>query len=116
MDISGTDARVRWSRPLGTVLWLSRHRGHRAWGSIAFGGPLITGGGLVFVAASQDNIFRAFDSEDGSLLWEHQLPAGGQAAPMSYVIDRQQFIVIAAGGRSVVGTPGDWIVAFALPE
>jgi quinoprotein glucose dehydrogenase len=115
VDFSESDAAVRWSRPLGTVPWLSRFRGYRDWGSIAFGGPLVTAGGLVFVAASQDNMIRAFDVEDGSQLWEYQLPAGGQAAPMTYVLNGQQFIVIAAGGRAGIGSPGDWIVAFALP-
>lgn len=115
VDFAESDASVRWSRPLGTVPWLSRFSRYRDWGSIVFGGPLITAGGLVFVAASQDDMFRAFDVDNGRLLWEHQLPAGGQAAPMTYVIDGQQFIVIAAGGRSGIGSPGDWIMAFALP-
>lgn len=116
VDLAESEASVRWSRPLGTVPWLSRFSGYRDWGSIVFGGPLITAGGVVFVAASQDDMFRAFDVDDGRLLWEHQLPAGGQASPMTYVVDGQQFIVIAAGGRSGIGSPGDWIVAFALPK
>lgn len=115
VDFSESDASVRWNRPLGTVPWLSHFSRYREWGSIVFGGPLVTAGGLVFVAASQDGMFRAFDVDDGSHLWEYQLPAGGQAAPMTYVVDGQQFIVIAAGGRSGIGSPGDWIVAFALP-
>jgi quinoprotein glucose dehydrogenase len=116
VDLSDADASVRWSRPLGTVPWLRRFREYRNWGSIVFGGPLVTGGGLVFVAAGQDNMFRAFDVDDGRQLWEHELPAGGQAAPMTYVINGQQFIVIAAGGRAGIGSPGDWVVAFALPS
>ena len=115
VDLSESDASVRWNRPLGTVPWLSQFARYREWGSIVFGGPLVTAGGLVFVAASQDDMIRALDVEDGKVLWEYQLPAGGQAAPMTYVINGQQFIVITAGGRSGIGTPGDWIVAFALP-
>jgi quinoprotein glucose dehydrogenase len=115
VDLADSNATVRWRRPLGTVPWLSSYPRYRDWGSITFGGPLVTAGGLVFVAASQDDMFRAFDIDDGRILWEHKLPAGGQAAPMTYVIDGRQFVVIAAGGRSGIGTPGDWIVAFSLP-
>lgn len=86
------------------------------WGSLVFGGPLVTAGGLVFVAASQDDRFRAFDIDTGELLWEYALPAGGQASPMTYRYKGRQYIVIAAGGRAGIGSPGDWIVAFARPE
>jgi quinoprotein glucose dehydrogenase len=106
---------VRWRRPLGVVPWLVQVRGSETWGSLLFGGPLVTASGLVFVAAAQDDRIRAFDVEDGSLVWEHELPAGGQAAPLTYVHDGRQFVVIAAGGRAGIGSPGDWIVAFALP-
>jgi quinoprotein glucose dehydrogenase len=106
---------IRWSQPLGTVPWLNQSPGSDAWGSIAFGGPLVTAGGLVFVAAGQDNRIRALDVESGTVLWEAPLPAGGQATPMSYRFRGRQYVVIAAGGRSGIGSPGDWIVAFALP-
>ncbi|MGQ0767374.1 MAG: outer membrane protein assembly factor BamB family protein [Gemmatimonadota bacterium] len=112
----GTDASIRWKRPLGSVPWLSRYGAYRDWGSLVFGGPLTTAGGLVFVAASQDDKLHAFDIDTGQLLWEHQLPAGGQASPMTYVLDGKQYVVIAAGGRAGVGSPGDWIVSFALPD
>jgi quinoprotein glucose dehydrogenase len=90
--------------------------GAENWGSLSFGGPLITAGGLVFIGASEDNRFRAFDLTNGTLRWEAELPAGGQASPMTYVHRGRQYIVIAAGGRAGIGLPGDWIVAFALPE
>lgn len=108
------DLSVKWQRPLGVVPGLSHLPASKGWGSLAFGGPLITGSGLVFVAASQDDRFRAFDLESGALLWEHLLPAGGQATPMTYQHRGKQYVLIAAGGRSGVGSPGDWIVAFAL--
>lgn len=107
---------VRWKRPLGRVPWLADVPGSGEWGSVVFGGPLVTGGGLVFVAASQDDRFRAFDIATGGVLWKYALPAGGQAAPMTYRYGGRQYVVIAAGGRSGIGSPGDWIVAFALPE
>jgi quinoprotein glucose dehydrogenase len=107
---------VLWQRPLGTVPSLAGIAGSQEWGSIIFGGPLLTAGGLVFIAASQDDRFRAFDIETGELLWEHKLPAGGQAAPMTYRYNQRQYVVITAGGRAGIGSPGDWIVAFALPR
>lgn len=110
------DGAVRWLQPLGTVPWLTEVPGSEKWGSIVFGGPLVTAGGLVFIGAAQDDRFRAFDVDSGELLWEHQLPAGGQAAPMTYRYNGTQYVVIAAGGRGGIGSPGDWIVAFALPE
>lgn len=110
------DAAIRWKRPLGRVPWLGDVPGSEEWGSIVFGGPLVTNGGLVFIGASQDDRFRAFDVETGVLLWDHALPAGGQAAPMTYRYNGRQYVVITAGGRSGIGSPGDWIVAFALPE
>lgn len=107
---------IRWKRPLGTVPSLSHLRGHQQFGSLAFGGPLITAGGLVFVGGSQDDRFRAFDIDTGEMLWEVPLPAGGQATPMTYRYQGRQYVAIAAGGRGGIGSPGDWIVAFALPR
>ncbi|MCC6319009.1 MAG: PQQ-binding-like beta-propeller repeat protein [Gemmatimonadaceae bacterium] len=72
--------------------------------------------GLTFVAGSQDGKIRALDVSDGSPVWERQLPAGGQASPMTYVLDGRQYVVVAAGGRSGIGAPGDWVVAFRLRE
>ena len=79
---------------------------------------MVTAGGLVFIAAAMDNYLRAFDVETGKLLWKGELPAGGQATPMTYQIDRggKQYIVIAAGGHGKLGTKmGDYVVAFSLP-
>jgi quinoprotein glucose dehydrogenase len=110
------DGSLPWSRPLGTIPALANVAGSEQWGSIIFGGPLVTAGGLVFIGAAQDDRFRAFDVDTGKLLWEYALPAGGQAAPMSYRYEGRQYVVIAAGGRAGIGSPGDWIVAFTLPE
>ena len=85
-------------------------------GSPNLGGPIATAGGLVFTAASMDNHLRAFDSGTGRELWKHELPAGGQATPMTYRVDGRQYLVIAAGGHGKLGTKlGDYVVAFALP-
>ncbi|HMI54434.1 MAG TPA: pyrroloquinoline quinone-dependent dehydrogenase [Candidatus Saccharimonadales bacterium] len=85
-------------------------------GTINLGGPIITAGGLVFTAASMDNYIRAFDSGSGTELWKFELPAGGQATPMTYSVHGKQYVVIAAGGHGKLNTKqGDAVVAFTLP-
>jgi quinoprotein glucose dehydrogenase len=111
----GNEGVVAWQRPLGVLPQLADVPAAAEWGSIVFGGPLVTAGGLVFVAASQDDRFRALDVDSGETLWEVELPAGGQAAPMTYRYRGRQYVVIAAGGRGGIGTAGDHIVAYALP-
>jgi quinoprotein glucose dehydrogenase len=62
-----------------------------------------------------DAVFRAFDSETGKEVWTYQLPAGGQATPMSYSVAGTQYVVIAAGGHGKLGTKqGDYVIAFTL--
>jgi quinoprotein glucose dehydrogenase len=68
----------------------------------------------VFIAASLDDRLRAFDIENGKLLWEVKLPAGGQATPMTYSINGRQYLVIAAGGYKGDSTRGDYLIAYAL--
>jgi quinoprotein glucose dehydrogenase len=83
------------------------------------GGPITTASGLVFIAATTDDFIRAFATETGEKLWQARLPAGGQATPMTYRLrpDSRQFLVIAAGGHGLLETtPGDSVVAFALPD
>jgi quinoprotein glucose dehydrogenase len=82
------------------------------------GGPIATASGLVFIGAALDDHLRAYDIETGRELWRARLPAGGQATPMTYRLrsDGRQFVVIAAGGHGTLGTtPGDHVLAFALP-
>ncbi len=84
----------------------------------SLGGPLVTGGGLVFFAATMDDYLRAFDVRSGEELWRGRLPAGGQATPMTYRARKggAQYVVVAAGGHSRAGTHlGDALVAFRLP-
>jgi quinoprotein glucose dehydrogenase len=85
------------------------------WGSINLGGSIVTAGGLVFIGAARDNYLRAFNVENGEELWKGELPAGGQATPMTYQAGGKQFVVIAAGGHGRLPTKrGDYVVAFAL--
>ncbi len=81
------------------------------------GGPMITKGGVAFLAAAVDDYLRAYDLTTGEQLWEVRLPAGGQATPMSYALpDGRQYVVIVAGGHGSVGTkPGDYVIAYTLP-
>jgi quinoprotein glucose dehydrogenase len=85
-------------------------------GMVAHGGPLTTAGDLVFHGATADNFFRAYDTSTGKLLWETELPAGGQATPSTYMgADNKQYVVIAAGGHGSLGTKeGDAVVAYRL--
>ena len=82
------------------------------------GGPMITKGGLAFLGAAVDNYLRAYDLTTGKVLWEGRLPAGGQSTPMSYATaDGTQYILMVAGGHGSVGTtPGDYVIAYRLPQ
>lgn len=81
------------------------------------GGPLLTRGGVAFLAAAVDNYLRAYDVTSGRQLWQARLPAGGQATPMTYSTqDGKQYVVIVAGGHGSIGTkPGDYVIAYTLP-
>ena len=85
-------------------------------GTENYGGPAITAGGVLFIGATNDEKFRAFDMRNGKQLWEASLPAGGYATPATYVVDGRQYVVIAAGGGKMGTKSGDTYVAFALPE
>ena len=105
----------RWSITLGEHAAL-KARGLPPTGTEMYGGPIVTAGGLVFIAATMDAKFRAFDKSTGALLWETPLPAAGYATPSTFRVNGKQYVVIAAGGGKL-GTPsGDSYVAFALPD
>jgi quinoprotein glucose dehydrogenase len=84
-------------------------------GTENYGGAAITAGGVLFIAATNDEKFRAFDMTNGAMLFETSLPAGGYATPATYVVDGRQYVVIAAGGGKMGTKSGDTYVAFALP-
>ena len=107
---------ILWKVPLGEFAELKK-RGIPPTGTQNFGGTLVTAGGLVFVGATKDEKFRAFDKRTGKILWETTLPAGGYANPSTYEINGKQFIVIAAGGGGKNNTKvGDAFVVYSLPE
>jgi quinoprotein glucose dehydrogenase len=107
---------ILWKVPLGEYPELAA-KGVRNTGAKNFGGPVATAGGIVFIAATPDEMIRAFDTHSGKVLWEYKLPAAGYATPSIYVIDGKQYLVIAAGGGGKNATKyGDSIIAFALPS
>ena len=107
----------------GEYLWkitLGEHpeltaRGIPPTGTEQYGGPIVTAGGVVFIAATQDERFRAFDARTGALLWETSLPAAGYATPSTYMVRGRQYVVIAAGGGKLGTKPGDSYMAYTLP-
>jgi quinoprotein glucose dehydrogenase len=103
------EGKVRWEAPLGYL-------GEGAPpGSISFGGPVATAGGLVFSAAALDPHLRAFDLDSGKELWSVELPASAQSTPMTYEWRGKQYIVICAGGHGKMKSKmGDSVVAFLL--
>jgi quinoprotein glucose dehydrogenase len=104
-----------WRIPLGNDTTFSQ-KGRPATGTENYGGPVVTAGGLVFIAATKDEKIRAFNKNTGKLLWEARLPASGFATPSVYVIDGRQYLVIACGGGKLGTRSGDAYVAFALPK
>ena len=106
-----------WTVPLGEYPELVQ-QGLTRTGSENYGGPIVTAGGLVFIAATNhDRKMRAFDKATGTLLWEAVMPSSGNATPATYEVNGRQFVVVAAGGgKSAAGGPGGVYVAFALPR
>ena len=105
----------RWRIPLGEHAELTE-KGTRPTGTEQYGGPIVTAGGLVFIAATQDAKIRAFDKTTGALLWEAPLPAAGYATPSTYAVNGRQYVVVAAGGGKLGTKSSDAYVAFALPQ
>ncbi len=104
-----------WQVPLGEFDELTK-KGISPTGAPNLGGSMVTAGGLVFIASTKDEKFRAFDKETGKILWETKLPAGGYASPGTYMVNGKQYIVIACGGGGKMLTKsGDHYIAFALP-
>lgn len=104
-----------WRTPLGTYPELEG-QGHPTTGTENYGGPVVTAGGLVFIAATLDEKIRAFDKRTGELLWTAELPAAGFATPSVYEMNGRQYVVVACGGGKLGTRSGDAYVAFALPN
>lgn len=107
--------KIAWKIPLGEDENLVK-QGFPITGTENYGGPVVTAGGLVFIAATKDKKMRAFDKRNGKLLWEATLPAAGFATPSVYLLNGRQYLVIACGGGKLGAPSGDAYVAFALPD
>jgi len=105
----------RWKVTLGEYPELTR-QGIAPTGTENHGGPLVTAGGLLFIAATYDENLRAFDKQTGRVLWRYRLPAGGFATPITYQVNGRQYVAMAAGGTRYGLKSGGSYVAFALPK
>ncbi|WP_420151870.1 PQQ-binding-like beta-propeller repeat protein [Spirosoma sp.] len=103
-----------WKVPLGEYPELAK-KGMTNTGTENHGGPIVTAGGLLFIAATYDEKLRAFDRKTGKIVWEYKLPAGGFATPITYMVDGKQYVAIACGGTRYGLKSGGSYVAFALP-
>ena len=108
---------IRWQVPLGSF---APNKPVVPLGAMSLGGPIVTAGGLVFIAGTViDPAIRAFDVETGKEIWKFDLPTPGAATPMTYQVrpGGKQFLVIAAGGHAKVAEEKqtDEVVAFTLP-
>ena len=94
---------IRWERPAGTVP------------AVNSGGPMVTAGGVVFLATSSEKRLRAYDGAGGNELWTRELPAGAHSTPMGYRHDGMDYVVVTAGGSLAAGSGrGDHVIAFRL--
>jgi quinoprotein glucose dehydrogenase len=105
---------IKWKVTLGEYAELTA-RGSPPTGTENYGGPLVTAGKLIFIGATADETFRAFDKETGKILWQTKLPFGGNATPSTYMVNGRQFVVISAGGGKSGRPAGGSLVAFAMP-
>lgn len=106
---------IAWRVPLGTIKELEA-KGVKNTGTVNLGGSIATAGGLVFIGATNDACFRAFDSKTGRQLWVDKIDADGHAVPITYLgKNGKQYVAIMAGGNGYFGNPeSDSLIAFTL--
>ena len=106
--------KILWKSVLGEFEELTK-KGIPQTGTENYGGPLVTAGGLVFIAGTKDSKIRAFNKNTGKVVWETKLPTAAFATPATYSVNGKQYVVIACGGGRGTHPSGDEYVAFALP-
>jgi quinoprotein glucose dehydrogenase len=109
------EGKILWQVPLGEFSELTT-KGIPKTGTENYGGPTVTTGDIIFIAASKDEHIRAFDRNSGQELWKYKLPAGGYATPSTYMVDGVQYLVIASGGDKMGTAKGDSYLAFKLKK
>ena len=109
---------IRWSVPLGLIDKLAPVPVPIKLGAPGMGGPIVTAAGLIFIGATADERFRAFDIDTGEELWVTDMPTSAMATPITYEVDGRQFLVVAAGGHHAYYRQkvSDYLIAFALPD
>ena len=119
----GPDGDIAWRVPLGSYDELEA-QGMKNLGAANMGGSIATAGGLVFIGATTDSKFRAFDSRTGKELWVARLDATADTVPITYEgRNGKQYVVIAAGGTNrfrmlakTADESADSLIAFALSD
>ncbi len=108
---------IVWEIPLGSIERLAPFPIPWKLGTPGGGSLLITASGIAFLGFATDYKFRAFDIENGDLLWSAELPSPANSSPVTYEYDGEQYVVVPAGGHTMWGTEvGDAVVAFKLPK
>ena len=120
MAISASTADIVWRVPLGEYKELTA-KGVPKTGTPNAGGSVVTAGGVLFIGATADLMFRAFDSKTGKQLWQTELENSAVNSPLTYEVDGKQYVSIWAGGglgdfkTSAPGQRTNLIVSYALP-
>ena len=89
---------IVWQVPLGDYVKFKK-KGIENTGSFNRGGGIATAGGLIFIGATEDEKFRAFDQRTGKIIWEYQLPGMASSIPSTYAINGKQYVVVAVSGN-----------------
>ena len=113
IDLKHSD--ILWQIPLGDYPEVLA-QGESGYGSENYGGPIVTAGDVLFIAATPDQMIKAYNKHNGEVLWQARLPAAGFATPITYAVDGRQYLVVAAGGGKLGQSSGSSYVAFALPD
>ncbi len=109
--------KIIWTVPLGSLEELMPIPIPLEYGTPGAGGPLVTAGGLAFIGYTLDNKFRAFDLNTGEVVWKADLPAAGTSVPVTYEVNGEQYIYMAAGGHTMYGSKmGDSVIAYKLKK
>ena len=119
MAVDAATGDIAWRVPLGVTDELPPDR--RNTGRLGTGGPMATAGGLVFIGATNDRRFRAFDSRTGEVLWVTTLEMSAFSVPITYEGgDGRQYVAVVAAAASALNDPSpdeaQKLVVFALPE
>ena len=115
--IDVNSGKIAWRSVLGVTDSFPEGKQHT--GRPGLGGPIITGGGLTFIGATDDARFRAFDTKTGHELWTYRLPASAESIPITYTGEHgKQYVAIVSTGGGLLRAPllSDELIAFKLDD